>query len=113
MLAVCWLVWAERNNRIFSQKSRTSSILFDTIIVNLPKKQWRTFVRARFKGVAGRIAVQQQMTSTSIDDGEVVDVVMQNIDASQSNTQEESNFFVDAQPLRVLTAEGVEAITVD
>jgi len=53
------------------------------------------------------------MTSTSIDDGKVVDVVMQNIDASQSNIQEESNLVVDARPLRVLTAEGVEAITVD
>jgi len=31
VMAVCWIVWNERNNRIFSQKYRSSCVLSDAI----------------------------------------------------------------------------------
>ena len=70
VMAICWSIWSERNNRIFHQKARLSSILYENIysfitfwLVNLPKKQGKTFVRGRTKGTTGKQAFKSEVTS--------------------------------------------------
>ena len=111
VMAVCWKIWNERNNRIFSQKVRNSSILIEVIknfvtfwLVNFPKKQWKTFVRGRCKGAAGRRAMEQQATSLAATySGEVVDAEMNQSEAEA----------IAVQPIQAQTSEGIEIIVLE
>ena len=78
VMATVWLVWHERNSRIFLQKSKTnSSVLAFTYsfvvfcLENMPPKQWRTFVNRKGpKGVAGQSALQshQEEVAASVEE---------------------------------------------
>jgi len=64
-MEIFWLVWQERNNRIFLNKYQSSLILLGSInsfisfwLTNITEKKWRTFARhSGHKGVAGNRAV--------------------------------------------------------
>ena len=111
VMAVCWKIWNERNNRIFSQKVRNSSILIEVInnfvnfwLVNLPKKQLKTVIRGRRKGAAGRRTMLQQATSlAATDSGEVVDAEMNHSGAEA----------IAVQPIQVQASEGIEVIVLE
>ena len=121
VMTVCWTVWNERNNQIFSQKCRSSSVLSDVInsfiswLVNLPKRRWKTFVRRKTKGVAGRRAVLQQEARNSIaaDNGEVLDVDGGHTDSGVEDGERTASEAIAAKPLRAQTSTGVEFIIVD
>jgi len=62
-MAVCWFIWSERNNRVFSQRYKSNVALLDSSnsnitfwLENLPTKHWETFVRSCVKKRAGRHA---------------------------------------------------------
>ena len=74
VVTVCWFLWSERNNRIFSRKYRSNVALYASInsyiafwLANLPKKKWKTFVRSRMKARAGRKDVEQVQHGAAAD----------------------------------------------
>jgi len=90
-------------------KIQNKFCLFDVInsfitfwLVNLPKKQWKIFVRSRDKGATGGRAVMQCGTSNiaNEDHGEV-----ENKHSGRATSEATA-----VSPLRIQTAEGVDAI---